>query len=34
MPEEAALATERQARKDWEKAHFAEQAEKLREMWE
>ncbi|HEV3436085.1 MAG TPA: hypothetical protein VG122_01925 [Gemmata sp.] len=31
---EAALATERQARKDWEKAHFAEQAEKLRRMWE
>jgi hypothetical protein len=30
----AAWEAERQARKEWEKAHFFEQAEKLRRMWE
>ena len=29
-----AWETERQARKVWDKAHFAEEAEKLRRMWE
>ncbi len=32
--ERAALAADRQARKEWEKAHFEERAEKLRRMWE
>ncbi len=32
--ERAAWEAERQARKEWEKAHFAEHAEKLRRMWE
>jgi hypothetical protein len=32
--EEAAWAAERLERKDWEKAHFAEHAEKLRRMWQ
>jgi hypothetical protein len=32
--EEAALEADRQARKQWEKAHFAEHAEKLRRQWE
>jgi hypothetical protein len=32
--EEARLADERLANKEWEKAHFAEQADKLRRMWE
>jgi hypothetical protein len=32
--ERGAWETERQARKEWEKAHFAERAEKLRRMWE
>jgi hypothetical protein len=31
--ERAALEAERRARKEWEKAHFAERAEKLRGMW-
>jgi hypothetical protein len=30
----AAWQAERQARKEWEKAHFAEHAEKLRRLWE
>ena len=32
--ERAAWEAERQDRKEWEKAHFAEHAEKLRRMWE
>src|SRR5262245_4915840 len=32
--ERAAWETQRQARKEWEKTHFAEHAEKLRRMWE
>jgi hypothetical protein len=32
--ERAAWDAERQARKDWEKAHFEEHAEKLRRSWE
>jgi hypothetical protein len=32
--ERAALEAHRQARKDWEKAQFAERADKLRRMWE
>ncbi len=32
--ERAAWEAERQTRKEWEKARFAEQAEKLRGMWE
>jgi len=32
--ERAAWEAERQARKDWEKAHFEEHAEKLRRIWE
>jgi hypothetical protein len=32
--ERAARESERQARKEWEKAHFAERAEKLRRMWD
>jgi len=32
--ERAAWEAERQDRKGWEKAHFAEHAEKLRRMWE
>jgi hypothetical protein len=32
--EEARLAADRLARKEWEKAHFNEHAEKLRRMWE
>jgi predicted DNA-binding antitoxin AbrB/MazE fold protein len=31
--ERAALAADRQARKEWEKAHFEEHAEKLRRIW-
>lgn len=31
--ERAALQADRKARKEWEKAHFDERAEKLREMW-
>jgi predicted DNA-binding antitoxin AbrB/MazE fold protein len=30
----AAWEADRQARKEWEKAHFFEHAEKLRRMWE
>jgi hypothetical protein len=32
--EEAALEADRQARKDWEKAQFAEHADLLRKVWE
>jgi hypothetical protein len=32
--ERAAGEAERQTRKEWEKAHFAEHAEKLGRMWE
>ncbi len=32
--ERAALAADRAARKEWEKAHFEEHAEKLRRVWE
>ena len=32
--EEAALASERRDRKEWEEAHFVEYAEKLRMMWD
>ncbi len=32
--EEALLEADRLARKEWEKAHFYEHAEKLRKMWE
>jgi hypothetical protein len=32
--ERAALQAVRQARKEWEKAHFDERAEKLRRSWE
>ena len=32
--ERAALEADRQARKEWEKAHFNEHAEKLRRMWQ
>ena len=32
--ERAALAADRQARKEWEKSHFNEHAEKLRGNWE
>jgi hypothetical protein len=32
--ERAALEVDRQARKEWEKAHFDERAEKLRRIWE
>jgi hypothetical protein len=32
--ERAALDAERQARKEWEKAHFEERGEKLQRMWE
>ncbi len=31
--ERAALEADRQARKEWEKAHFDEHAEQLRRMW-
>ena len=31
--ERAALEADRQARKEWEKAHFDERAEKLRGLW-
>jgi hypothetical protein len=30
----SALDADRQARREWEKAHFDEQTEKLRSMWE
>jgi hypothetical protein len=30
----AAWESDQKARKEWEKAHFAEHAEKLRRMWE
>jgi hypothetical protein len=33
-PERAALEADRHARKEWEKAHFNEHAEKLRRIWE
>jgi hypothetical protein len=32
--ERAAWEANRQARKEWEKAHFEERAEKLQRMWE
>lgn len=32
--EETRLEADRQARKEWEKTHFFERAEKLRRMWE
>ncbi|MBV9124822.1 MAG: hypothetical protein JO112_15815 [Planctomycetes bacterium] len=32
--EQAAWEADRQARKEWEKAHFDQHAEKLREIWE
>lgn len=32
--ERAAWEAQRQVRKDWEKAHFAEHARKLKGMWE
>jgi hypothetical protein len=32
--ERSAIESNRQARKEWEKARFNEQAERLREMWE
>jgi acyl-CoA reductase-like NAD-dependent aldehyde dehydrogenase len=32
--ERAALEADRKARKEWEKAHFEERAEKLRRCWE
>jgi hypothetical protein len=32
--ERAAWEAERRSRKEWEKAHFAEHAEKLRRTWE
>ncbi|MCE9565435.1 MAG: hypothetical protein K8U57_25715 [Planctomycetes bacterium] len=32
--EEARLEADRLARKEWEKAHFFEHADKLRKMWE
>ena len=32
--ERTAIELDRQARKDWEKAHFNEHAERLREVWE
>jgi hypothetical protein len=32
--EEAALAADRLAQKEWKKAHFNEHADKLRRMWE
>jgi hypothetical protein len=32
--EQAALAADRQTRKDWEKKHFDEHAEKFRRNWE
>jgi hypothetical protein len=32
--EQAAWEAERLARKEWEKTHFADHAEKLRRMWE
>jgi hypothetical protein len=32
--ERAALTADRQARKEWEKAHFDAHAEKLRKIWE
>ncbi len=32
--EEARLEADRLARKEWEKAHFNEHADKLREMWQ
>jgi hypothetical protein len=32
--EEAEIEAQRQKQKEWEKAHFAEHAEKLRKMWE
>lgn len=32
--ERAAIDDDRQARKEWEKAHFEERAEKLRRSWE
>ena len=32
--ERAAWEAERRARKEWEKAHFAERADKLQRMWE
>jgi hypothetical protein len=32
--ERAAIEADRQARKEWEKAHFNEHADKLWRMWE
>ncbi len=32
--EQAEIAAQRQAHKEWEKAHFYERAERLRRMWE
>lgn len=32
--ERAAIEADRQARKEWEKAHFNEHADKLRRLWE
>jgi hypothetical protein len=32
--ERAALEADRQARKEWEKAHFEEHAEKVQRVWE
>jgi hypothetical protein len=32
--ERAAIEADRQARKEWEKAHFDEHADRLRRMWE
>ena len=34
VAERAAWEAERQARKEWEKAHFTEHGEKLRRMWD
>ena len=32
--EQAALEADRKARKEWEKTHFDERADKLQRMWE
>jgi hypothetical protein len=32
--ERAAIETDRQARKEWEKAHFDERGDRLRSIWE
>jgi acyl-CoA reductase-like NAD-dependent aldehyde dehydrogenase len=32
--ERAAIEADRQARKEWEKAHFDERGDKLRRIWE